>query len=228
MSRIKKAFDEAWQENKNAQLESKKLDFIDSLLDMEKQRMISHEDVVAGKDVILYCLGEKLYKTITYVSYEQYIKDVKRAYKLLCSNMIDISIYRRIVNIRLIDSRAILQYYKKGGFDIEISHSNLVSAIEDLTDFYKYDVINKDEFKCFVDDCFNAKRGFLFSETGLPTFGGERNLHYLLMDKIKKGYHVVDSEIKRRRIVINMEDSTKQRVQIKKYKFLWMTFYSKI
>ena len=228
MSRIKKAFSKAWQENHNAQLESKKLDFIDSLLDMEKQRMISHEDVVAGKDLILHCLGEKLYKTITHVSYEGYIKDVKRAYKLLCSNMIDVSIYRRIVNFRLIDSRAILQYYKKGGFDIEISHSNLVSAIEDLADFYKYGVINKDEFNCFVDDCFNAKRGFLFSETGLPTFGGGRNLHYLLMDKIKKGYRVVDSEIRKRRIVINMEDSTKQRVQIKKYKFLWMTFYSKI
>lgn len=227
MSRIEKAFSKAWQENKNAQLESKKLDFIDCLLNMEKQRMISHEDVIAGKDVILHCLGENLYKTITHVSYEQYIKDVKRAYKLLCSNMIDMSIYRRIVNFRLIDSRAILQYYKKGGYDIEINHSNLVSAIEDLADFYKYGVINKDEFNSFVDDCFNAKRCFLFSETGLPTFGG-RNVHYLLMDKIKKGYHVVDSEVGRRSIVINMENSTKQRVQVKKYKFLWMTFYSKI
>lgn len=224
MSRTEKEYQKALQTKLEAEKEARKIAMLERLCNMESKQMLPHDDVIVAKNII-FELDNKLRKTIALDSYEEYLEEIEHAYNLFQEGLINMSLYHKIIQYRLIDIKAIKKYYKKGGLEIDREYCTLINAIHILANFYKLGVINKLQFEDFTNECFNAERCFLLDN--LAEYDEKRNLYSIFMHKIENGYKVIDTTIRKRCIIIHMEDSSHKQIIVKKNKILGKIYYSK-
>lgn len=156
--------------------ESLRVYLLEKLFSLKKEGVITSKEFSSAKEVLFFktthetiqdklifkpSFSSKTPKKISLNDYEYFIRDVESAYRLYQRDIIDISLYQRIIRHRISNYKAIHNLYKhkydnkEFKFLLNDSSKCLISRIEILAYYYIHGAINKSMYNSYINGLFS-------------------------------------------------------------------------